>query len=100
MFSHFKKNNGNVIAVVSAKKGSTKEYLVSRYPEAQFPGFNAKGGIDTDKLKSLLVKDKKNFVIVESETTLHLNQRAWTQFEAILDNPRKATPALKALFLE
>lgn len=69
LFSHFKKNNGNVIAVVSAKKGSTKEYLVSRYPEVQFPGFNTKGGIDTDKLKSLLVKDKKNFVIVESETT-------------------------------
>lgn len=38
--------------------------------------------------------------IVESETTLHLNQHAWTQFEAILDNPRKATPALKALFTE
>lgn len=69
LFSHFKENNGNVIAVVSAKKGSTKDYLVSRYPEAQFPGFNAKGGVDIDKLKTLLVKDKKNFVIIESETT-------------------------------
>lgn len=43
---------------------------------------------------------EKALAIVESETTLHLNQRAWTQFEAILDKPRKATPALKALFSE
>ncbi|NHN26857.1 LysM peptidoglycan-binding domain-containing protein [Flavobacterium jejuense] len=69
LFSHFEKNNGNVIAVVSTKKGSTKEYLVSRYPGVKFPGFNDKGGVDTDKLKTLLVKDKKNFVIIESETT-------------------------------
>lgn len=38
--------------------------------------------------------------IVESETILCLNQRAWAQFEAILDTPPKATPALKALLSE
>ncbi|GIU13919.1 type II toxin-antitoxin system TacA family antitoxin [Shewanella morhuae] len=38
--------------------------------------------------------------IVESETILCLNQRAWAQFEAILDNPPKATPELKALLSE
>ncbi|MGI2049923.1 DUF1778 domain-containing protein [Shewanella oncorhynchi] len=43
---------------------------------------------------------EKALAIVESETKLHLNLHAWTQFETILDNPRKATPALKALFSE
>ncbi len=43
---------------------------------------------------------EKALAIVESETILHLNQSAWAQFEAILDNPPKATPALKALFSE
>lgn len=45
------------------------------------------------------VRDKA-LAIVESEKTIQLNQQAWAQFEAILDNPRKATPALKALFTE
>ena len=43
---------------------------------------------------------EKALAIVESEKTIQLNQQAWAQFEAILDNPRKATPALKALFTE
>ncbi|AAN52995.1 DUF1778 domain-containing protein [Shewanella oneidensis] len=43
---------------------------------------------------------EKALAIVESETTLNLNQRAWAQFETILDNPRKATPVLKTLFSE
>ncbi|WP_130733618.1 LysM peptidoglycan-binding domain-containing protein [Flavobacterium sp. J27] len=72
LFEHFKANNGNVVAVVSAKKGSTKEFLESRYPEIKFPGFNAKGGVDTDQLKIFLQKGKKNYVIIESETTAQI----------------------------
>ena len=72
LFEYFKVNNGNVVAVVSNKKGSTKEYLESRYQDIKFPGYTAKGSVDTDQLKIFLQKNKKNYVIIESETTAQI----------------------------
>ncbi|VXC30343.1 conserved exported hypothetical protein [Flavobacterium sp. 9AF] len=72
LFDYFKQNNGNVVAVVSTKKGSTKEFLEARYPDVKFPSYTAKGSVDTDQLKMFLQKGKKNFVILESETTAQI----------------------------
>lgn len=69
LFNYFKEKEGNVIAVVSTKKKSAKEYLTGNYPEVKYPEFADNGSVDLNSLKTLLVKGKKNFVIIESQTT-------------------------------
>ncbi|NJM78515.1 MAG: hypothetical protein HC854_00745 [Flavobacterium sp.] len=72
LYHHFNENNGNILGVISPKKTSTKIYLTKHYPETHIVSYNDKGGVDLENLKSLLVKGKKNFVILESETTSHI----------------------------
>ena len=72
LFDYFKQKEGNVVAVISPKKESAKLKIAKRYPKVPFASYNEKGGIDLDNLKSLLVKGKKNFVILESETTAQI----------------------------
>lgn len=72
LFKYFRENEGNVVAVISPKKTSTKENLTKNYPEARHAIYNDKGGIDFENLKNLLVKGKKNFVILESETSAQI----------------------------
>lgn len=67
MFSYFETKSGNVVAVISGKKSSTKEYLVGKYPNVKYPDYDEKGNLNVESLKSLLVKGQKNFVILETE---------------------------------
>lgn len=65
MLDYLKAQNGNVIAVVDAKKVSSKQFIRNNFPSARF----ADGAVSEDLLKSLLVKDKANFVLLETEST-------------------------------
>lgn len=67
LFSYCEENNGNVIAIVSSKKTSSKTFLMENYPEVKHATFNEKGGLDVASLKSQMVKGKTNFVILETE---------------------------------
>ena len=67
LFAYFKENNGNVIGILSTKKITSKEYLSVNYPELKHAVFNEKGVLDVTHLKSQLVKDRPNFVILEIE---------------------------------
>ncbi|KIX22522.1 hypothetical protein SY27_01395 [Flavobacterium sp. 316] len=69
LFAYFKEKEGNVVSVISAKKKSTKDFLIKNYPEVKHTAFNESGAVDLNNLKALLVKGKKNFVIIESQTT-------------------------------
>ena len=65
MLDYLKAQNGNVIAVVDAKKVSSKQFIRNNFPSAKF----ADGAVSEDLLKSLLVKGKANFVLLETEST-------------------------------
>lgn len=67
MLDYLRAKAGNVIAVIDAKKGSSKEFIKQHYPSAAFAGLNADGSIIVDGLKRMLVKDKMNYVILETE---------------------------------
>ncbi|MFC4815591.1 LysM peptidoglycan-binding domain-containing protein [Flavobacterium sp. GCM10023249] len=69
MFDFMRNKGGNIVAVVDPKKGSVKQYIESNHKDVQFAAFNAKGGLDVAQLKTLLVKDKMNYVIMETEKT-------------------------------
>lgn len=67
MLDYLKSKNGNVIAVVDAKKVSSKEFIKNNYPGVKFAPLSPDGTIVVDGLKALLVKDKMNYVILETE---------------------------------
>lgn len=67
MFNYFKTKNGNVVAIISSKKTTSKEFISANHPEVKHAVFNDKGALDVTLLKTQLVKGQKNFVLMEIE---------------------------------
>ncbi|TRW27428.1 LysM peptidoglycan-binding domain-containing protein [Flavobacterium zepuense] len=64
MLNYLKSKNGNVVGVIDSKKASSKQFIKAGFPEVKF----VEGGITTDNIKSKLVKDKTNYVILDTES--------------------------------
>ncbi|HLN96133.1 MAG TPA: LysM peptidoglycan-binding domain-containing protein, partial [Flavobacterium sp.] len=62
-------SKGNVLAVVDPKKLSVKKYLAENQKQVRPVPF-VNGVLSADGIRSMLVKDKKNFVVLETESTL------------------------------
>ncbi|UOK42333.1 MULTISPECIES: LysM peptidoglycan-binding domain-containing protein [Flavobacterium] len=69
MFDFMMEKNGNIIAVIDPKKGSAKQYITENYPSVKIAEINDKGVPTLENIKSLMVKDRINYVILESEKT-------------------------------
>ncbi|WP_394758409.1 LysM peptidoglycan-binding domain-containing protein [Flavobacterium sp.] len=69
MFDFMRAKSGNIIAIVDPKKAAIKQYISENHKDVIFAEFTEKGSLDIEKLKSLLIKDKTNFVIMETEKT-------------------------------
>jgi len=67
MFDYFKSKNGNVVAIISSKKTTSKDFITANHPEVKHALFNDKGPLDVVLLKTQLVKGQKNFVLMEIE---------------------------------
>jgi hypothetical protein len=67
MFDYFKSKNGNVVAIISAKKTTSKDFITANHPDVKHAAFNDKGALDVALLKTQLVKGQKNFVLMEIE---------------------------------
>ena len=67
MLNYLKSKGGNTIAVIDAKKGSSRDYIRANYPNIRFAGLNADGTIMVDALKAMMVKDSMNYVILDTE---------------------------------
>lgn len=66
MFDYMNSKNGNIVAVVDPKKASTRKYISDNYGNVRFAGFTDKGGLSAESLKSLLVKNQMNYVVMET----------------------------------
>lgn len=62
-------NNGNILVVIDPKRISNKEFISKNYPTAQFVDLNENGSLNAVNLKALFVKDKMNYVILDTEKT-------------------------------
>jgi LysM repeat protein len=62
MLNYLRSKNGNVIAIVDKKKASSKEFIKANFPEVRFLE-----GITGDGIRALLVKDKTNYVLLDTE---------------------------------
>ena len=69
IFEYMQAKNGNIIAVVDPKKGSIKQYITENQKTVRLVGLSEKGGFIADSIKKLLVKDRMNYVVMESEKT-------------------------------
>lgn len=67
MLEYLKTKSGNIIAVVDAKKASSKQFISANLPVAKFASLNTDGTLMIDALKGMLVKDRVNYVILETE---------------------------------
>jgi LysM repeat protein len=67
MFDYFKSKNGNVVAIISTKKTTSKDFITANHPEVKHALINDKGALDVVLLKTQLVKGQKNFVLMEIE---------------------------------
>lgn len=66
MFDYMNSKNGNIVAVVDPKKASTRKYISDNYSNVKFASFTDKGGLSPESLKSLLVKNQMNYVVMET----------------------------------
>jgi LysM repeat protein len=69
MFNFIKNKNGNALAIVDKKKISILEYLQTNQPDVPLVAFKNGYSIDDVSLKSLLVKGKTNYVVMETANT-------------------------------
>lgn len=74
LLEYIHSKNGNLIVVSDIEKATDKELIAQVSPEAKFVHLIDKTNPDVDNLKSLLDKNKKNFILLNtSRTALFLN---------------------------
>ena len=69
IFDFMRSKNGNIIAVVDKKKVSVKKYIVENQKDVRFATLDATGALNVVSLKALLVKNKINYVVMETANT-------------------------------
>lgn len=67
VLDYLKTKNANVIVVNSATRVESRNDILKKFPDAKFVKVSDKNAVDTDDLKTLLVKDKLNYVILDTE---------------------------------
>ncbi|TDD75614.1 PBP1 and LysM peptidoglycan-binding domain-containing protein [Flavobacterium caseinilyticum] len=69
MFDYMRSKGGNIVAVVDKKKGSVIQFIKENHKDVRFSTLTANGGVSVENLKSLFVKDRINYVVMETGNT-------------------------------
>ena len=69
-FDFMKSKEGNIIAVVDKKKESARNYFNQFQKEVKIAPLTPAGGLNSEALKGLLDKEKINYVILETGSTM------------------------------
>lgn len=69
IFDFMRSKNGNIIAVVDKKKVSVIKYIQDNQKEVRFAALDPTGALNVLSLKGLLVKNKINYVVMETANT-------------------------------
>ncbi|MGL2999260.1 PBP1 and LysM peptidoglycan-binding domain-containing protein [Flavobacterium sp. RSSB_23] len=69
-FDFMKSKEGNIIAVVDKKKESARNYFSQFQKEVKIAPLTPAGGLNVEALKGLLDKEKMNYVILETGSTM------------------------------
>ena len=69
VFDYMRSKNGNIVAVVDKKKESVINYIKQNQKGVAFASLTETGGLDVASLKSLLLPNKMNYVVMETANT-------------------------------
>ncbi|NRT16540.1 LysM repeat protein [Flavobacterium sp. 28A] len=69
MFDYMRAQNGNIMAVVDKKKESILQYLRDNQKNVPLVAFKDNGSVSAESLKGMLVKDRMNYVVMETANT-------------------------------
>lgn len=69
VFDFMRAKNGNIVAVVDKKKESVINYIKQNQKGVVFASLTQTGGLDVGNLKSLLLPNKMNYVVMETANT-------------------------------
>jgi len=83
MFDYMRAKGGNIIAVVDKKKESVRQYIRENQSDVQFAPLLDKGSLSVEGLKSLFVKDKMNYVVMETANTVMIKWTMSTMMSAM-----------------
>lgn len=75
MFDYMRTKGGNIIAVVDKKKESVRQYIRENHKDVQFAPLQDNGSLSVEGLKGLFVKDRINYVVLETANTVMIK---WT----------------------
>ena len=68
MIDYIYASNGNIIAIIDPKKGSSKKYITESFPTVKMVSMLETGLVNTTQLKQVLEKNRTNFVILDTES--------------------------------
>jgi LysM repeat protein len=69
VFDYMRSKNGNIVAVVDKKKESVINYIKQNQKGVTFASLTETGGLDVANLKSLLLPNRMNYVVMETANT-------------------------------
>ena len=69
MFDFMNSKQGNIIAVIDKKKETIRKYILENQKGVKIAPLTGTGGLDIESFKRLMVKDKMNYVVLETGNT-------------------------------
>ncbi|AXB59032.1 LysM peptidoglycan-binding domain-containing protein [Flavobacterium fluviale] len=84
VFDYMRSKNGNIVAVVDKKKESVINYIKQNQRGVAFASLTETGGIDVANLKSLLMPNRMNYVVMETGNTAMVK----TTIKALIDSQK------------
>ena len=70
IFDFMRSKNGNILAVVDKKKVSVKKYIIDNQKDVRLVSLTEIGALIPESLSSKLQKDRINYVVLETESTV------------------------------
>ncbi|MDQ6529427.1 LysM peptidoglycan-binding domain-containing protein [Flavobacterium sp. LHD-85] len=84
IFDYMRSKNGNIVAVVDKKKESVINYIKQNQKGVAFASLTETGGLDVANLKSLLIPNRMNYVVMETGNTAMVK----ATIKALLDSQK------------
>ncbi|MBE8723764.1 PBP1 and LysM peptidoglycan-binding domain-containing protein [Flavobacterium hungaricum] len=84
VFDYMRSKNGNIVAVVDKKKESVINYIKQNQRGVAFASLTETGGLDVANLKSLLMPNRMNYVVMETGNTAMVK----TTIKALIDSQK------------
>jgi ABC-type branched-subunit amino acid transport system substrate-binding protein len=69
MFEYIRSKNGNMIALIDRKKGSSKQFIEENHQDVFIAPLGEKGGVIGDSITPKLSRNKVNYLILETAAT-------------------------------